>query len=109
VSVVQDDDQFREELLKCLSTVWSGSVELGVMFTCKFCGVSTNATCDYVQHFRLHSNVPKAPFLCCFTNCSRTCTTYVDLRKYVSRDHSNTRIAQSSYRFPEVGLTLCCM
>lgn len=78
------------------------------MFKCKFCSVCLQNVNSYVQHCRLHSNVPKARFPCCYRECLKTCSSYAGLRQHISRDHNSTRCAQTSIRFHEIGMALNC-
>lgn len=74
------------------------------MFRCQLCGVCTKTT----SAFRLHSNLPKTRFACCFNDCIRAFSTYAALRQHINRQHADTRFAKSCSKFCEIGLTLHC-
>jgi hypothetical protein len=78
------------------------------MFKCKFCGHPFQAVNQYVQHCRLHSNVSKPRFPCCFAKCGKTTSTYDGLRMHISREHGNSRSQETNAKFYQSGVTLHC-
>ena len=59
-----------------------------ISFPCKLCGYESTSVKLYIQHCRIHSNLPKLRFPCCFRNCLRTSSSFTGLRVHLSRSHS---------------------
>jgi len=57
------------------------------MYTCKLCGLKLDNVRLYVQHCRVHSNLPKLRLPCCFSNCLKTSSSFTGLKMHMSRDH----------------------
>lgn len=78
------------------------------MFICKLCSVGLPNINSYVQHCRLHSNIPKVRFPCCYKNCVKTLSSYDGLRQHISREHRNDSVVKTHMKFHEVGMSLNC-
>ena len=58
------------------------------MYTCKICNSNSDSVRLYVKHCRIHSNLPKIRFPCCFARCPKTCSSIYGLKTHISRLHS---------------------
>lgn len=81
---------------------------VNMMFKCKWCVFKAQTINQYVQHCRLHSNVPRMRFPCCISGCMKTSATYDGLRQHIKREHNSTRLTGVNAKFQEVGVTLHC-
>lgn len=54
---------------------------------CELCSFTTTVLKDYVEHYKLHSNVHNVSFPCGRPSCSRRLKSYEALKSHVSRDH----------------------
>ena len=71
------------------------------MIECQVCGSFLQSVKSYVEHCRIHANVPNIQLPCCFKNCRKGSPSYAGLRQHIARDHggsqSNTTLHETSF------------
>jgi hypothetical protein len=78
------------------------------MYACKLCGDVLSSKHCYVQHCRLHTNVPRVRLPCCYQYCLKTSSSFDGLRKHISREHRSDKAMGTELKFREVGMALNC-
>lgn len=78
------------------------------MYKCKICQLDLETVRCYVDHCRLHSNLPKLRLPCCYEKCNKTVTSYIGLRQHIKRDHGKSCALRKKSYFQAVGLQLRC-
>lgn len=69
------------------------------MYYCKICGTGLKTVKQYVDHCKLHSNLPKIKLPCCFKNCLKTTLSYTGLRQHIGREHADKKLIQRDAQF----------
>ena len=78
------------------------------MYECKVCSCDLATVRSYIQHCRIHSNLPKLRLPCCFRNCYKTSSSLTGLKVHISRDHSKHGQRQSAVNKHETNVQLRC-
>lgn len=78
------------------------------MYACKVCNCDLATVRSFIQHCRIHSNLPKLRLPCCFRNCYKTSSSLIGLKVHISRDHSKHGQRQSTVNMHETNVKLRC-
>lgn len=57
------------------------------MFICHFCNNESSTILSFVQHVKLHRNVPKSGFRCAVPDCPHIFTKFSSLKSHIYRNH----------------------
>jgi hypothetical protein len=58
------------------------------MLDCKICGAVLRNAKSYVEHCKVHTNLPRLRLPCCYPDCSKSVASYPALKLHIFRDHS---------------------
>lgn len=78
------------------------------MYACKICGAELGSVKRFLQHCRIHSNLPKLRLHCCYRSCLKTSNSLSGLKMHVSRDHNKPSLQQRLVTVGGDGLSLQC-
>ena len=78
------------------------------MYKCGICGTDVASVKSYINHCRVHANLPKLRLPCCFKSCCKTVTSYSGLRQHIGRAHGKIRQTNALAKLNELGTELKC-
>jgi len=61
------------------------------MIVCKICGGTFSVCKQYLQHCRVHSNLPKIRLPCYVSSCWKSSSSITGLKMHISRDHGQRK------------------
>jgi hypothetical protein len=78
------------------------------MYECKICRLSCSTVKLYLEHCRIHSNLPKLRLPCCVKTCTKTSASYFGLKKHMTREHSKQAALHAGAKLNVQGVSLKC-
>ncbi len=78
------------------------------MFICQFCNNESSTILHFVQHVKLHRNVPNSQFRCGVPDCPHVFTKFSSLKSHIYRHHKEHRTSAKEFQAQMCDKTFKC-